>query len=107
MHTEAKLDWLDVRRKKHTAHWVYKGVNNVLPESICNQLILQEGRTRAAARGDLMIPKCNNEAAKGDFFVRGAICYNEVPTETRQLDTLNKFKHQLERDNVYAHRDVR
>lgn len=107
MHGEANLEWLDVRRSQHSAHWAYKAKNNLRPEYICNKFEVQQGRTRAATCGDLMMCQCNNESAKGNIVSRGSICYNQVPLETREVDTLNKFKNGQDIIDVFTHHNVR
>ena len=43
----------------------------------------------------LSFPKVGTEAAKKSFKFQGSACYNEVPVDIRNFNSLTMFKHKL------------
>ena len=51
-----------------------------------------------STRGNLLtlrLPSVRTKAAKKSFIFQGPACYNEVPADIRNLNSLTIFKHQL------------
>ena len=99
---------LDVQRKVHCSHFVYRALNQE-STTYLNNMYSKGNRecgriTRSSIEDKLTVPLCRTECAKGNVRVRGARLYNDVPLGTRQSNTFRSFKRNLANNIPFASR---
>ena len=94
-------NWLTVEHliQSDRSVMTYKIVNGQCPESLWDKYHhrTQHSRYRARNCGDLPIPKNSIEYVKESFHYSALKTWNNIPTNIRELPTLNRFKSQLKR----------
>ena len=90
------LKWnsLADRRAKQLKSFMFKTVNNLVPEYVCDKFASVNTIHRHNLRGaqhNLFIPRPNTEALKKSFRYRGAVSWNSLSAEAKQATTLNSF----------------
>ena len=90
------LKWnsLADRRAKQLKSFMFKTVNNLVPEYVCDKFASVNTIHRHNLRGaqhNLFIPRPNTEALKKSFRYRGAVTWNSLSAEAKQATTLNSF----------------
>ena len=91
--TSAKVAKLDNRRKAHLLNFMFK-------KKTCKDLLdikQVNTRARAAPLFKTFIPKC--EKYKNSVFYKGAINWNLLPVNIRNIDTYDSFKN-LQKQNM-------
>ena len=88
-----KMNWMSLEYRSHytSAILVYKCLHDLTP-SYLNFFHFTSGRTRAAARNDLIIPSAKKLVLKNSFCVQGAKTFNSLPSTIRNLPRLKVFK---------------
>ena len=86
LHRTVQLPKLDSRRVSHLLNFMYKNRENV---KLLNQ---RNVRTRLHDAPVFVTSKPNCEKYKSNVFFNGALCWNELPVETRNIETYEKFK---------------
>ena len=90
---------LDVQRKVHCTHFVYRALNQESTRYLNNMYNKGNrncGRmTQSTIKDKLTAPPCRTECANGNVRVRGARIYNEVSLEVRQSNNIRSFKRNL------------
>ena len=83
------LKWnsLADRRAKQLKSFMFKTVNNLVPEYVCDKF----ASVNTIHRHNLFIPRPNTEALKKSFRYRGAVTWNSLSAEAKQATTLNSF----------------
>ncbi len=74
---------------------IYKAIHKVTPEYIWKHLTYVGGRTRAASRQDLVIPKYKLSIFKRSFRYNGPLIWNQLKG-VRDIDSLKEFKLELQ-----------
>ena len=89
--------WMSVRQLVfyHTVLQMWKTMKTHKPVHIYSQLKLSN--TRSANTGTLKIPFMNTGLANKSFIVRGPLCWNEIPAEIRDCNSLPTFKKKLKK----------
>ena len=92
---DLKWDNIKERLYKNEAVTMYKAVNNLAPEYICNRFCIKESKYNMRASNTLVIAKPNTEFKKRCFTYRGAKLWNELDNDARNASTLANFKSQI------------
>ena len=104
MHKDLNLEKLCVRRTKHILNHVYKGVNELLPPTICNILTLVKDRsayeTRASSTLRLKVPPVRLKVCEQNFFYQGPVLWNQLDEETKAAPSYNSFKRRMNKLTV-------
>jgi len=87
------LNWMsiDYRCKFNICTSVFKSIHNLTPAYL-SFFHFNSNRTRAAARGDLIIPHARKDIFKNTFRVLGAKLFNQLPSSVRDSPSLISFK---------------
>ena len=105
MHSQLKLHRLVDRRHLRTMEYMYKVVHRLLPDEVCNLLVLVRDQhtrqTRASARLDLVLPNLWLETSKKDIKYRGPLYWNMVDSDIRQIDNFVSFKNTLRNSDLF------
>ena len=64
---------------------------------------VSQRETRAIARVDLYVPRCDLKVARGNIRIRGGKVWNYVPGDNRSVPTLRGFKNGVKNDHVFDH----
>ena len=99
MHSELNLLQLGTRRKHHVCQQVFKGLNNLAPSYITNNLNYVSSEHNMCSRAEVdqnfRIVKCRLELSKKNFFSIGPKFWNPLDTDIKQSNTYDNFKHNL------------
>ena len=93
LHT-LKWNSLADRRAKQLKSLMFKTVNHLVPEYLCDKFANVNTIHRHNLRGaqhNLFVPRPNTEALKKSFCYRGAVSWNSLSAEAKQATTLNNF----------------
>ena len=100
LHTSLQIDYLNVRRKKHTLIWVYKILNGLAPkrlERLFTRISEVTHRLTRYNEGDkLYIPKPRLELTKKSFRYRAATLWNNLPEYIKTAPSIVHFKSALD-----------
>ncbi len=100
---EANIDTLSVARTKHTCKIVYQGINGLSTNFVNNAFTMEneihDVTTRSSKRDCLYVPKTRLECSQGNIRVRGALAYNKLPTDLRQIASFEESKCNLKQQN--------
>ena len=92
------LKWqtLQERRKFHIATLMYKCVNGLAPNYLCDQVNLisevNNYNTRSANSLDVLVPAINRNILKKSFAYNGASIWNSLPDFIRRAEDVLHFK---------------
>ena len=92
------LKWqtLKDRRKFHLATLMYKCVNGLAPNYLCDQINLLSDintyQTRSTNSLDVLMPAVNREIFKKSFAFNGALIWNSIPDFIRRSENVLQFK---------------
>ena len=92
---ESPADW----RSKQLKSLMFKTANNLAPEYLSDKFTSVNTIHRHNLRGtqhNLFIPRPNTEALKKGFRYRGALTWNGLSVEAKQVTTLNSFYSAIE-----------
>ena len=105
MHKQLKLNLLVDRRHLHTAHQVYKGLNELTPANIRSQLTLLSEvtarETRASSVLDLVVPNFNLETTRKSFRYRCPFIWNLLDYEQKSKQSFASFKYSLINSDLF------
>ena len=92
------LKWqtLQERRTFHIATLMFKCVNGLAPNYLCDQVNLMSDvnnyGTRSATSLDVLVPEVNRSIFKKSFAYNGACVWNSLPGFIRRADDVLHFK---------------
>ena len=90
------LKWLpfNVRVRYHRAVMVYKCLNNMAPDYMCDKFKMQTYtyHTRSQSQSLLVVPKPKLELFRNSFEYQGAAMWNDLPLYVRQSPSLASFR---------------
>ena len=96
MHKALDLDELIVRRKKHVNCQVYKCINQLAPNNVCDMIKPRDTEhimvTRSVTQGDLTIPRINLDLCRQNFKFKGPFQWQKLPLHVRNSPSLPSFK---------------
>jgi len=90
------LGWtkLETKRKRHKYVLVYKCLNNLVPQYLCDYFTrnynVHSYNTRR--RSDLHLPKVKLSLAKRTFTYSGSALFNVLPSSMQKAESLSSFK---------------
>ena len=93
-----KLGWqpLIKRRDYHTALLMFKCINNLAPDYLCDEVTLCSEvfnyKTRSANSRDVIVPRANKTSFKKSFSYHGAVTWNQLPSFIRDSEDILEFK---------------
>ena len=92
-----ELETLELRRLKCDLILYYKILNGISPLSRDHYFdYVNHGRsTRLQDKCVLQKPMCRNKVFENDFFIRRIDCWNSLPANVKQCDSMYKFKRTL------------
>ena len=96
-----KLQWLSFPKliKYHTSLMVYKTLNGLAPKYLQNLFTktseMHSRNLRSVENDDLRVPFARTNYLLKSFSVEGSKQRNSLPTELRQIQTLQSFKSAL------------
>ena len=94
-----QLGWqtIDQRRDYYVATLMHKCIYETAPIHLSNEITrtihTHDLTTRAASNGDLHVPESKCETFKQSFQYQGAILWNNLPSELRNIADINEFKY--------------
>ncbi len=101
MHKLLHILMLKDRRDIHISTQMYKCLNSLSPDYLCilfEYLSLHHGiNTRAVANRELNVPRSRTSAGEQCFGTRGAVLWNGLPQDIKELSTLDSFVSALTR----------
>ena len=86
--------------QQETVGMVYKAINNQAPEYLSvlfNRVSVMTGRTIRNANINLRPPRLNTTLAHNCFAHRGALLWNNLPTEIKSAKSFESFKNSLKK----------
>ena len=93
LHQSAQIPMLRIRREVHLRNFMYKMKNNV--NHLNMRDIIIRTRLHDAPVFELIKPTC--EKYKQNVFYNGAVSWNTLPSQTRNIETYEEFKFQQKR----------
>ena len=94
--TQLRWQSIEKRRDYFTACLMFKCLRNLAPLHLMNEINLvsetHDVNTRSAQQGNINVPKPNSGLFKKSLRYHGAIIWNALPTELKQLEDIDEFK---------------
>lgn len=98
------LQFMSVRQRLYynACIFIFKMVNRMLPEQLCNKIVLvgnvSDKRTRQSE--DIVIQFRKTKSVQKSLFYIGIKMYNAIPPVLKQCDSLAVFKRKLKEYNL-------
>ena len=88
------MKWLPLhlRRQLHTSNYMFRIIKDCCPDNFTNKFRYVSGGSRIANNCNLYIPRSKTHK---EFLYLGAICWNNLSNEFRNLDDIKKFSNSL------------
>ena len=94
---ELRWQTLDQRRDYDVATLVYRCVNEEAPVRLINELVMtadtHDFPTRSASQGNVQIPEPKVELFRQSFRYQGALLWNKLPSELKNVNDIATFKY--------------
>ena len=105
LHQEANMLTLNICRKHHLCHQIFKGLSDLAPPYLCNKLELVEMDrqriTRSIGQGHLRPKTVRLELCKKNFYYKAPKAWNPLEIDIKQSKDLKCLKTQLYHSNSF------
>ena len=102
-----KLSSIQDMIQQETVGMVYKAINDQVPEYLSvlfNRVSAMTDRTIRNANINLRPPRLNTTLAHNCFAYRGALVWNNLPTELKSVKSYDSFKNKLKNNSKVVSR---
>ena len=105
LHNDTEIAWLDVSRKINTCCEVYKLTHGTGPHTLTElfQQLPPNRNLRSSQGVRHTVHRTKTKFAERDFVHRGKNYWREIPYEIQNATSVNAFKQQLIRREIFKH----
>ncbi|XP_036148907.1 uncharacterized protein LOC118647675 isoform X2 [Monomorium pharaonis] len=91
------LQFLTIRQRLYynMCIFIFKILNNMMPEHFSNRLRIVEGERKTRQTRDIVIEFQKTRSAQKSLFYEGVLMYNALPPEVKHCNRLEMFKRML------------
>ena len=103
LHTESGIEWLGVSRAKSTCIEIYKLLNNMGSETMCNAVHTVKNNRVLRSSSKVKIHKrvTKSKLGENDFVIRGPVYWDMLDSEVQTAPSVNTFKKRIKESKVF------